>query len=190
VFAIITAVVAVWNLSEAFPATEERRSSTMPVLAIIAFALWVVSGSLYAWAGEGRTVGTGERPHTFAHAACKFLARPEMPQRVISFNLGQAGVCTYYLRPDQHQFLDPRLEVNSADTFKSYIEGISRLVFNQPGWEMPLGVDYTKPEEVPAILIEHGPLDRAAITLSNNPRWKVAYSDDVASVFLPIRAIP
>jgi hypothetical protein len=189
VFALITAVVAVWNLDEAL-GPSKRGPGLTPIAAVVGVALWVLSGSFYAWAGEGRTVGLGEKPRTFAHEACAFLSRPGMPARVVAFNLGQAGVCTYHLRSDQRQFIDPRLEVNSAETFRRYAEGLSRLAFDSPGWESSLGIDYAKPAEVPAILIERGPLDRVCAVLERSPHWRRAYLDDVAAVFLPSAVVP
>ena len=154
------------------------------LLVTTAMALWVLSGSLYTWAGEGRTIGLGERSHWYAHDACRFLAQPGMPARVVAFNLGQAGVCAYHLAPTQTQFIDPRLEVNTADTFERYIDSIRKLWRDQPGWELPLEIDYARPNEIPAILIEHGIFERAIATLAKDPRWQQVYSDDVAAAFV------
>jgi hypothetical protein len=107
-----------------------------------------------------------------------------MPARVVAFNLGQAGVCAYHLAPTQTQFIDPRLEVNTADTFERYIDSIRKLWRDQPGWELPLEIDYARPNEIPAILIEHGIFERAIATLAKDPRWQQVYSDDVAAAFV------
>jgi hypothetical protein len=201
-FALIAATVALWNLDDAFPPTVEAtvktprsRKKNAPkkggaaspagaLVVISAMALWILSGSLYAWAGEGRTIGLGQRPHWYAHEVCRFLAQPGMPAHVVAFNLGQAGVCSFHLRPTQTQFLDPRLEVNTADTFERYLDGIRKLWRDQPGWELPLGIDYAKPDEIPAILIEHGVFEPAVAALARNPRWQRVYSDEVAAAFV------
>lgn len=201
-FSLIAATVALWNLDDAFPqsiqpaakAPRSRRknapkktdldSPAGALFAITAMTLWLLSGSLYAWAGEGRTIGFGERPHWYAHEACSFLAQPGMPAHVVAFNLGQAGVCAYHLAATQTQFIDPRLEVNRAETFERYLDSIRKLWRDQPGWELPLGIDYTKPDEIPAILIDHGVFERAIETLAKDPRWQQVHSDDVAAVFV------
>ena len=204
-FALIAATVTLWNLDDAFsqtlqaPAKAARsRSKEAPkktkkadsdgpagaLFVITATALWILSGSLYAWAGEGRTIGLGERSHWYAHEACRFLAQPGMPAHVVAFNLGQAGVCDYHLAPGQTQFIDPRLEVNTAETFERYLDSIRKLWRDQPGWELPLEIDYGKPNEIPAILIEHGIFERAVTTLAKHPRWQQVYSDNVAAVFV------
>ena len=61
--------------------------------AVAALGLATVSGALYFWSGEGRRLGLGERARWFAHDACAFLARPDLPQRNVVYNISQAGVC-------------------------------------------------------------------------------------------------
>ena len=185
VFALVAAAVAVWNFDESLGRPTKRGQGLAPIAAVVGVALWVLSGSFYAWAGEGRTVGIGEKPRTFAHAACEFLARPGMPSRVVTMDFGEAGVCEWHRRPDQRQFIDPRLEVVSVETFRRYANGLSRLVFDRPGWESAFGIDYAKSAEVPAILIERGPLDRASVVLDRDSHWRRAYTDSVAAVFVP-----
>jgi hypothetical protein len=74
--------------------------------------------------------------------------------------------------------------VNRAETFERYLDSIRKLWRDQPGWELPLGIDYTKPDEIPAILIDHGVFERAIETLAKDPRWQQVHSDDVAAVFV------
>ncbi len=80
--------------------------------------------------------------------------------------------------------MDPRLEVSSQETFERYLAGMRKLWRGQPDWEAPLGIDYARPDEVPAILIERGVLGRAADILAKNPRWRRVYADRVAVVFV------
>ena len=80
--------------------------------------------------------------------------------------------------------MDPRLEVNSQETFEHYLEGIRALWQGQSGWEVPLGIEYGRPAEVPALLIERGLLGRAAQVLSRDTRWRCVYADPVATVFV------
>ena len=197
-FAVIAAVVAVWNLDDAFPASLDRdapspkrrkakpirsRFAVGSVLAFVVLAILVLSGSLYTWAGEGRTIGLGEKPRWYAHEACAFLSRPDTPARIVAFNLGQAGVCVHHVSPAKKLFIDPRLEVNTADTFQRYVTSLRKLWRGESAWEIPLGIDYGKPDEVPAILIERGVLDRAIAALSRDIHWRQVHADDVAVVF-------
>lgn len=180
VFAIMTALVAVWNFSEAF---DGRRGGALPLVVVLSSALLVPS--FYAWAGEGRTIGLGEQPRTFAHDACAFLAQPGMPTRVLAYNLGQSAVCAYHLRPEQRQYLIPRIEPVRDGAYESYVQGIVRMVQRRTDWSDSLGIDYSKSAEVPAVLMERGPLDRAVEAMFHDQRWRLTYEDDTAMVFLP-----
>ena len=175
---------ALRSRSKKAPKKADSDSPAGALFVVSAVALWILSGSLYAWAGEGRTIGLGERPHWYAHGACRFLAQPGMPTHVVAFNLGQAGVCEYHSAPPQTQFMDPRLEVNTAETFERYLDSIRKLWRDQPGWDLSLGIDYAMPNEVPAILIEHGVFERAVTALAKDARWQQVYSDDVAAAFI------
>jgi hypothetical protein len=207
-FGIVAVFVTAWNLDDARAARvtrvaerpsskRARRGAPAPraprepaanrglVIATGALALATVSGGLYAWAGEGRRLGFGERPHWFAHDACAFLSRPEMPERMIAYNISQAAVCIAQGAPGKKQFMDPRLELNTQETFERYLDGIRRLARRDPAWEAALGIDHGRPAELPAILIERGPLGRAAEVLSHDPRWRCVFADDRATVFIP-----
>lgn len=155
--------------------------------AVGALGLATVSGALYSWSGEGRRVGLGERARWFAHDACAFLARPDLPERIVAYNISQAGVCIAHSAPEHKQFMDPRLEVNTQETFERYLAGIRRLWKNDVSWENALGIDYGRPDEIPAILIERGPLARAAEILSHDPRWRCVFADPLATVFVATR---
>jgi len=205
-FGVIAAFVTTWNLDDALaarpaaaparakakrsgrrpPARAPRRLDPNAVLlaGVGALGLAVVSGGLYAWAGEGRRIGVGERPRWFAHDACAFLARPDMPARIVAYNISQAAVCIAHGAPAHKQFMDPRLELNTEETFERYLAGIRRLWKNDPGWEQALGIDHGRPDELPAILIERGPLGRAAEILSHDPRWRCVYADPQATVLV------
>lgn len=210
--AVIAAFVTTWNLDDAVsarpvgaaapvdrksrgprpaaPAAAVRRRLHPNVLllgGVGALAVATVSGALYAWAGEGRHVGFGERPHWYAHDACAFLARPDLPARDVTYNISQAAVCIAHGAPDHKQFMDPRLEVNTEETFRRYLGGIQRLWWGDASWEQELEIDHARPDEVPAILIERGPLGRAAQVLSQDPRWRCVFADGLATVFVSSR---
>jgi hypothetical protein len=203
-FALVAAFVIAWNLDEvslARPVQPTAKSSKKsrragagasaarnldPVLliAIVILGIATVSGGLYAWAGEDRTIGFGERKQWYAHEACAFLARPDLPERIVAFNISQAAVCIAHTAPAHKQFMDPRLELNSQETFERYLEGLRKLWRGQPDWEAPLGIDYARPDEIPALLIERGVLGRAADVLAQDPRWRRVFADRVAVVFV------
>lgn len=154
---------------------------------IVAAAVWAiatVSGGIYAWAGEGRSLGFGERQRWYAHEACSFLARPDLPERIIAFNISQAAVCIAHVSPAHKLFMDPRLEVNSQETFEHYLAGLRALWRGREDWESPLEIDYNHAAEVPALLVERGLLSRAARVLSHDPRWRCVFADAVATVFV------
>jgi hypothetical protein len=207
-FALVAATVTCWNLDDGLRSsaavapqmasrrrgrserggrsrTPARGASTWALGAIAALALATLSGGLYAWAGEGRTVGLGERKQWYAHEACRFLARPDLPERIVAFNLGQAAVCIAHAAPAHKLFMDPRLEVNSPETFERYLSGLRLLWRGDVAWEAALGIDYQRPAELPALLIERGVLARAAYVLARDPRWRCVHADSVATVFVP-----
>jgi hypothetical protein len=208
---VIAAVVTTWNLDDALAARppmeaaagQKSRGRSAPrqlsrarrrpdpnallLAAVGSLGLLTISGGLYAWAGEGRRIGFGERPGWFAHQACAFAARPDMPERMVAYNISQAAVCIAHGAPRQKQFMDPRLEVNTEETFERYLTGIRRLWQNDAGWESALGIDHQRPDEIPAILIERGPLGRAAEILSHDPRWRCVHADEMATVFVTNR---
>jgi hypothetical protein len=213
-FGVIAVLVTTWNFDDALaarppadpaPAKKSRRRAPAGkvskvgrarrfpapnaalLVAAFALALATVSGTLYAWSGEGRRLGLGERPRWFAHEACAFLARPDLPERIAAFNIGQAAVCIAHSAPAHKQFMDPRLEVNTQETFERYLAAIRRLWNNDLRWENALGIDYSRPDEIPAILIERGPLGRAAEILSHDPRWRCVFADPLATAFVTTR---
>ncbi|MFL5303567.1 MAG: hypothetical protein ACJ8F1_00065 [Polyangia bacterium] len=208
--AVIAAFVTTWNFDDAraprptapAPARKKSRRPTGAAVPIPArrshanvvllacvggLAVATISGALYAWAREGRRVGFGERPHWYAHDACAFLARPDLPARDVTYNISQAAVCIAHGAPAHKQFMDPRLEVNTQETFESYLRGIQRLWRGDAAWEEALGIDHARPDDVPAILIERGPLGRAAEVLSQDRRWRCVFADSLATVFVTSR---
>jgi hypothetical protein len=202
-FALVAAVVIVWNIEEALaPAQPEpppgrrarrplagarrpRRSKEFLVLVGIGvLGIATLSGRLYSWAGEGRSIGLGERPQWYAHEACEFLSRNDTPERIAAFNIGQAAVCIAHTGERRKQFMDPRLEVNSPETFERYLAGIRALWHGDADWGRPLGIDPSRPDEMPALLIERGAMVRAISLLARDPLWRCIHADPVAVVFV------
>jgi hypothetical protein len=200
-FALVAAVVTVWNIEEGFAplappphrrarrplagARKPRRSKEFFVLVGIGvLGIATVSGRLYSWAGEGRSIGLHERPHWYAHEACEFLNRNDTPERIAAFNIGQAAVCIAHTGERRKEFMDPRLEVNSPETFERYLAGIRALWHGDADWGRPLGIDPSRPDEMPALLIERGALVRAISMLARDPLWRCVHADPVAVVFV------
>jgi hypothetical protein len=200
-FALVAAVVTTGNLDDVIALTKPkapaaRRGRRVPrsqarrrfepvwLAAIALVAIAVLSGRLYSWAGEGRRVGLGERPQWYAHESCEFLARPGMPERIVAFNLGQAAVCIAHAGEQHKQFMDPRLEVNSVQTFERYLAGLRGLWRGGAEWETALGIDPARPDEIPALLVERGILSRVIDVLAHDPRWRCVHADAVAAVFV------
>ena len=182
-FALIVATITCWNIDDIYNKPNPFRHYVSLII-IGLFALSIISGCLYAWGREGRSIGMGERRQAFAHEACSFLARPGMPERIIAFNISQAAVCIPYVSPAHKLFLDPRLEVNSQDTAEHYLKGIRGLLLGDPNWGSVLGINYKIPAEIPAILIERSFLRRGIRTLAADSRWRCVFADDTAVVFV------
>jgi hypothetical protein len=202
-FALVAAVVTAWNMEDVRAAAHltpvsARRSRQSPrrpsqpkrsrglfvLLGIGALTIATLSGWLYAWAGEGRSIGLGERPQWYAHESCEFLNHEDMPERIAAFNLGQAAVCIAHTGERHKEFMDPRLEVNSPETFERYLAGIRALWHGDADWGTPLGIDPGRPDEMPALLIERGALVRAIALLARDPLWRCVHADSVAVVFV------
>jgi tetratricopeptide (TPR) repeat protein len=192
-FAAVVGSVTAWNFAEWAASLRGRRASiqaTQPFswafspralsgCAIVALFLWVLSGSYYAVCGEHRTVGLGEEPLFFPHAATRFAGKPGMPDRFLSFHNGHASLYMYYHGPQRKVYTDPRLEVAGAELFEKYRD-LERLILeDRPGWETALDQMGR-----PAVLVDHE--DHAALgaTLLRSSRWRCVWFDTIAAVFV------
>jgi hypothetical protein len=106
-----------------------------------------------------------------------------MPERIVAFNLGQAAVCIAHVREQHKLFMDPRLETNPEKTFARYLAAL-RGLWRGAGWETPLGIDFARPDEIPALLVERGILSRVINVLAHDSRWRCVHADAVAAVFV------
>ncbi len=145
-FAAVVGTVTAWNFAEW--AAEVARSRARrgkagspgfgraaAFAATAALFVAVASGALYAWEGEGRTVGLGEEPHWFPHEAVAFAGRPDMPRRSLCFHNGHAALYEYAHAPGRKTYADARLEVVGPDVYTTYIDLGQRIARNTPGWE-------------------------------------------------------
>ena len=59
--------------------------------------LWVGSGSYFAATYDDRTLGLGEEPVWYPHAAVRFAGGEAMPDRFIGFPSAEASLYEYYM---------------------------------------------------------------------------------------------
>ena len=91
-----------------------------------------------AWGSASGPTGSPTTP-------ARFAARPDLPERIVAYNISQAAVCIAHGAPQHKQFMDPRLEVNTEETFERYLTGIRRLWQNDASWERRWGSITTAP---------------------------------------------
>jgi len=215
-FALVYATLTVWNLHDAWTARaegraaasrqERRRTKDLPregsaradllvAAALALLAVSIVSGAFYGWAGEGRSVGVGERPDWYAHDAQRFLVRDGMPRRAFVWSIGEANLTLFHGGGRVQVFMDPRLEVASRDLFERTI-GIVRAMNagDTARWETLIHRP-GEPEPWPSILLDRAQGARAIAGVLRAPGWRPVYADDLAVVlvreeFAAARALP
>jgi tetratricopeptide (TPR) repeat protein len=193
-FAAVVGAVTAWNFGEWAGAVRASRGARRPatpagavvprlvtlVVLLAAIAL-VGSGTFYAWAGEGRTIGLGEEPLWFPRQAVEIAGRPGMPQRFVCFHNGHAAFYEYRWGPDRKVYTDARLEVMGPELFGRYLDLERRLIRKAPGWSETLASLGN-----PAVLVDlvHGQFAGMAATLLEDPSWRCVWLDPVAAVFV------
>lgn len=204
-FALVYATLSTWNLHDARSARaegraaasrqERRRARELPrdrsrwadALALGALALLaasIVSGAFYAWAGEGRTFGLGERHDWYAHDAQRFLVRDGMPRRALVWSIGEANLTLYHGGGRVRVFMDPRLEVASRDLFERTLEIVRAMNAGDTArWEALIHRPGA-PEPWPSILLDRTRSERAIAGVLRAPGWRPVYADHLAVVFL------
>ncbi|HEX5102844.1 MAG TPA: hypothetical protein VFV87_03485, partial [Pirellulaceae bacterium] len=130
-----------------------------------------------------RLMGVNETPLWYAHDAARFLRQPGMPRHVFASHLGHASLCIYYLGPEKLVFADPRLEVNTHETLKRWLQINDALLSHDPAAERLL--HECGGGELPALLIGTADLWPVREQFFNHPRWQPVYVDPVAVIFLP-----
>ena len=192
-FAAIVGTVTAWNFAEWAAALGRRRwlrEGVVPASsgaarrlfalgAVVLLLLWVGSGRFYTMTGEGRTIGLGEEPLWFPHAAVLFAGEPGMPERFLSFHNGHASLFEYYHGPQRKVYTDPRLEVAGAQLFKRYTDLDTRISKDEPGWEPELDE-----MERPVILVDHELSWAIGATLLRSAHWRCVWFDAIAAVFV------
>jgi tetratricopeptide (TPR) repeat protein len=144
----------------------------------------VGSGKFYAWTGEGRTVGWGDRPLWFARDAARFAGSKGMPDRFIVYHNGHAGIFEYFNGPDQKVYADARLEVMGPELFGSYNTLGEALDSEKPHWEERIAALASR--TMPGALIDNLQAEsaRQGATFLGSTDWRCVWYDPVASVFL------
>ncbi len=199
-FATVMGTVSAWNFAEWAAAIRARRQARgvvphastrlIPRLltlgAVSAVFVLVATGSFYALAGEGRTIGLGERPLWFPHEAAKFAGQPGMPDRFLCFHNGHASLYEYYNGPEKKVYADARLEVVGPELYTEYGELERQIGSDGPGWRQTL-----REQGNPGVLLDlvQTGSERPAATLLTQSDWSCVWFDPIACVFVN-RAYP
>ena len=151
------------------------RSASITLLRLVL----VASGKFYAWAGEGRTIGLGEEPLWFPHAAVKFAGEPAMPPRFLSFHDGYAALYEYHNGPARKVFTDARLEVVGAELYHRYLDLGRRIKEDEPGWDR-----YLQAAEWPVVMAGHASDAVLGAAMLANPGWRCVWFDPIVAVYV------
>lgn len=192
-FAAVVGAVTAWNLGEWVAAIQARRpdrlsgwgprGAALGVLALVAGL--VGSGTFYAWTGEGRTIGLGEEPLWFPHAAVEAAGRPGMPNRFICFHNGHAALYEYRWGPERKVFADARLEVIGPEVYRRYMDLEADIAADRDDWSSQLAAMGDPGLLVDLVHAQNAPLAASALV---HPGWRCVWFDAVAAVFAPVSA--
>lgn len=203
-FAAVVGTVTAWNFGE-WAASLRRRGTALEAeseasgpkahapseplaprlatLGVLVVVLGLVgTGTLYAWADEGRTIGLGEEPAYYAHRAVEFAGSSELPPRFVGIHLGNAALFIHRHGPERKVFADARLEVMGADHYRGYMELSQAIARNDPSWSARLS-RAGGPDGPPIILFDHAHNAAQGVTLLADSRWRCLWFDPVAAVF-------
>lgn len=194
-FAAIAGTVTAWNLGEWLSAIRRRRGpdrggdrplgggTVVGLAAVLAVIGAVASGTFYAWTGEGRTIGLGEEPLWFPHAAVRKAGEAGMPDRFVCIHNGHSALYEYAHGPERKTYTDARLEVMGPELYSEYLALERQLADAAPGWEAAL-------ERLgsPGVLVDnvHPSFAPVTATLMASPAWSCVWFDPVATVFVPV----
>lgn len=95
--------------------------------------------------------------------------------------MGQASVYTYHNGPDRKVFMDPRLEVNSQNTFRRFEDILERMSVGDRGWESGLRDDQGR---LPVVILDSRYSRPAINGLLNTSSWRMVFADPAAAVFI------
>ena len=193
-FAAVAGTVTAWNFGEWIAAIRRRNldqsrtaggfrvAGKFVVLGTLVFVFsLVISGKLYTWMGEGRTIGFGEEPLWFPRQAVEAAGRPGMPMRSICFHNGHAAYYEYLYAPERKTYADARLEVVGADVYTRYLDVQNRIKGNAPGWS-----DDLKAMGFPLVLVDNVHAMEAGLnaTMLTAKDWRCVWFDPVAALYV------
>jgi len=192
-FAAVVGTVTAWNLGQwAGTLLAERpgwRDSLTPRFvalgAILACLGLLVSGTIYRWAGEGRTLGLGEEPMWYPHEAVAFAGAQGMPERFLSFHEGHSALYAYLHGPQRKVDCDARLEVMGPERYSRYVTLKDWITEEAPRWRAEL-----EARRRPAILTDHAMNAATGAVLMTDSDWRCVWFDPIAAVFLHRRDLP
>ena len=195
-FAAMVGTVTAWNFAEWVAQIQSRRARSTAPNRDFASPIWpriatlggligviglVGSGQFYAWSREGRTVGLGEEPIWFPHAAIQFAGGPGMPDRLIGYHNGHPSLYEYYWGPAKKVYTDARLEVMGPELYREYLELQNRISRNDPGWQAEL-------DELgrPSFLVDnlHATNSALATNLFLSRHWRCVWFGPIVSLFV------
>lgn len=154
-------------------------------LALVGLCLaWVGTGKYYADAGEGRTIGWGEEPLWFPHAAVKAAGADGLPEKFASFHNGHAALYDYYWGPEKKVFSDARLEVIGANLYQDQMRLSAALNQSDPNWR-----GLVAKAGRPVMLADHVTNSGASVTLLTANDYNCIHFDPIAAVFAPAESV-
>lgn len=208
-FATVVGTIIAWNIAAWAAEARRHAIAIRPVMpppqivprlmtcGVLVLALvFVGSGAFYEWSGEGRTIGLGEEPHWFAHAAIKAAGGPGAPERFVCFHNGHAALYEYAYGPDRKVFADARLEVIGPEVYGRYLALEDSIRENHRTYANPGSVRPGVPSIAwgpelqamgqPGVLVDlvHQANARLAATMFIQSDWSCIWFDGVAAVFV------
>lgn len=191
-FALVAGTITAWNLGEwtyqllaSRPPGQWRNTWEWSLrLGLAGFlGLWIIAlitDRYHDWTGERRHFALREQPLEFAHDAVVFAGRPELPDRALVYDLGQACLYTFHNAPEKKPFMDGRLEMPDQRTFETYIQVEQWLHQQDTRWE-------TAVHDMgdPLILLSHLNNFNGEAVLVSHAGWRCVYFDALAAVFVP-----
>lgn len=118
----------------------------------------------------------------FAVDAVRFAGKEGLPRHAFLSPFGLASVFMFEHGPDRTVFMDPRLEVNTQQTFEKWELACKLMAQGNPDWEA-LVCDETG--ALPVLVLDVRYLLPGVASLLQNPRWRMVFADGAAAVFAP-----
>jgi len=136
----------------------------------------IVSGRHYAADKRVERFGLGFKQQTFPHGAFAFVKEKKIGGPFFN-NMDIGGLFIWEMYPDEKVFIDPRLEVNTAEALAEY-----RRAMSDPAAFSRLADKYA----LNAVIVSHTSQDGLGLVpiLYMMPEWALVYLDPLAAVFV------